>query len=160
MPPHILSVGAAYYAAEARQSSASTREMLERRIPEPIRYSDGNSVTVMNAFGNPMPFPLEICVSSDVRLQVCIIRHPQCWRVKAETPWFVNNLFQGEIRGRPRQGPQIQHFNQGWKVARSGQWLEFSCEDGVGACYEHDRGEGGAIRGKGSGPEEYMSTLL
>ena len=43
-------------------------EMLEKRIPEPIRYGDGNSVTVINAFGNPMPFPLEICVSPDVRL--------------------------------------------------------------------------------------------
>ena len=68
MPPHILSMGAAYYAAEARQSSASTREILEKRLPKPVRYGDGNSVTVINAFGNSMPFPLEICVSPDVRL--------------------------------------------------------------------------------------------
>ena len=73
MPPHILSVGAAYYAAEARQSIASTREMLEKRLPQPIRYGDGNSVTVINALGNPMLFPLEICVSPDVRLCVLYV---------------------------------------------------------------------------------------
>jgi hypothetical protein len=60
----------AYYAEEARQNSALTREMilaLGQRLPEPIRYGDGNSVTVINAFGNPMTFPLEICFSPDVR---------------------------------------------------------------------------------------------
>ena len=60
-------MGAAYYAAEARQSSASAREMLEKRMPERIGYGDGNSVTVINAFGNPMTFPLELCFSPDVR---------------------------------------------------------------------------------------------
>ena len=63
-------MGVAYYADEAKQSSALTREMilaLEKRLPEPIRYGDGNSVTVINAFGNPMTFPLELCFSPDVR---------------------------------------------------------------------------------------------
>ena len=41
-------MGDAYYAAETRQSSASTREMLEKRFSEPIRYGDGNSVTVIS----------------------------------------------------------------------------------------------------------------
>ena len=63
-------MGVAYYADEARQNSALTREMildLQKRLPEPIRYGDGNSVTVINAFGNPVKFPLELCFSSDVR---------------------------------------------------------------------------------------------
>ena len=78
-------MGLAYYADEARQDSASTREMvlaleeqfkrltlekklaLEKQLPEPIRYGDGNSMTVINAFANPMRFPLEICGSQDVR---------------------------------------------------------------------------------------------
>ena len=62
-------MGVAYYAEEARQSSAWTREMIlsfEKRLPEPIGYGDGNSVTVINAFGNPMTFPLELCFSPDV----------------------------------------------------------------------------------------------
>jgi hypothetical protein len=61
---------AAYYADETRQSSASTRERLlalEKRLPETIQYNDGNSVTVINAFGNPMRLPLELCFSPDVR---------------------------------------------------------------------------------------------
>ena len=52
------------------QSSALTRERLlalEKRLPEPIRFGDGNSVTVINAFGNPMRFSLELCCSPDVR---------------------------------------------------------------------------------------------
>ena len=76
-------MGLAYYADEARQDSALTREMilalekrlalekqleLEKQLPEPVRYGDGNSVTVINAFANPMRFPLEICDSPDVRL--------------------------------------------------------------------------------------------
>ena len=61
-------MGVAYYAAEARQGLASTREMLEKRLLETIRYGDGNSVTVINAFGNPMTFPLELCFSPDVRI--------------------------------------------------------------------------------------------
>ena len=63
-------MGVASYADEARQSSASIREMIlamEKRLPESIRYGDGNSVTVINAFGNPMRFPLELCFSPDVR---------------------------------------------------------------------------------------------
>ena len=63
-------MGSAYYADEARQSSASTREMimaLEKRLPEPIRYSTGNSLTLINAFGKPMTLPLELCFSQDVR---------------------------------------------------------------------------------------------
>jgi hypothetical protein len=63
-------MGFAYYADEARQSSALTREMilaLEKRLPEPMQYGDENSVTVINAFGNPMRFPLEVCFSPDVR---------------------------------------------------------------------------------------------
>ena len=65
-----LRIGIASYADEARQSSASTREgllALEKRLPQIIRYSDANSVTVINAFGNPMTFPLELCFSPDVR---------------------------------------------------------------------------------------------
>ena len=61
-------IGVASYADEAKQSSASTRERLlalEKRLPEPIRYDDGNSVTVINAFGNPVTFPLEFCFSPD-----------------------------------------------------------------------------------------------
>ena len=63
-------MGVAFYADEARQSSALTRERLlalEKRLPETIRYGDGNSVTLINAFGNPMTFPLELCFSPDVR---------------------------------------------------------------------------------------------
>ena len=47
-----------------------TREIilaLEKRLPETIGYGDGNSVTVINAFGRPMTFPLELCFSPDVR---------------------------------------------------------------------------------------------
>ena len=64
-------MGIAYYSDEAKQNSALTRQMilaLEKRLPEPIQYGDGNSVTVINAFGNPMTFPLELCFSPDVRL--------------------------------------------------------------------------------------------
>ena len=60
----------AYYADESRQSSASIREMvlaLKKQLPPHIGYGDGNSVTVINAFGNPMTFPLELCFSPDVR---------------------------------------------------------------------------------------------
>jgi hypothetical protein len=60
-------MGVAYYAEEARQN---TREMilaLHQRLPEHIQYGEGNSVTVINAFGNPMMFPLELCFSPDVR---------------------------------------------------------------------------------------------
>jgi hypothetical protein len=62
-------MGVTFYADEARQSSASTREILMtmKRLPESIRYGDGNSVTVINAFGNPMVFPLEIFFSWHVR---------------------------------------------------------------------------------------------
>ena len=66
-----FSIGVASYADEARQSSALTRERildLEKRLPDPIRYGDGNSVTVINAFGKPMTFPLELCFSPDVCL--------------------------------------------------------------------------------------------
>ena len=62
-------MGVASYADEAKQSSASTRERLlalEKRLPESIRYGDGNSVTLINAFGNFMVFPLELCFSPDV----------------------------------------------------------------------------------------------
>ena len=62
-------MGVAYYAEEARQGSALTREMimaLEKRLSEPIRYGVGNSVTVINAFGNPIMFSLELCFSPDV----------------------------------------------------------------------------------------------
>ena len=67
---HNNSIGAASYADEARQSSASTREILlalTERLPEHIGYGDANSVTVINAFGNPMTFPLELCFSQNVR---------------------------------------------------------------------------------------------
>ena len=60
----------AYYADESRQSSASIREMvlaLKKQLPPHIGYGDGNSVTVINAFGNPMTFPLEVCFSPEVR---------------------------------------------------------------------------------------------
>ena len=63
-------MGVAYYADEAKQSTASTREMimaLEKRLPESIRYGDGNSMTLINAFGKPMTLPLELCFSPDVR---------------------------------------------------------------------------------------------
>ena len=69
MPPYNLSIGVASCAEEVRQGSASIGEMklaLER-LPEPIRYGDGNSVTVINAFREPMRFPLELCYSPDVR---------------------------------------------------------------------------------------------
>jgi hypothetical protein len=67
---YYLSIGVASYADEAKQSSALTRQRLlalEKRLPETIGYGDGNSVTVINAFGNPMTFPLELCLSPDVR---------------------------------------------------------------------------------------------
>ena len=40
---------------------------MEKRLPESIRYGDGNSVTVINAFGKRMTLPLELCFSPDVR---------------------------------------------------------------------------------------------
>ena len=70
IPPYDLSMSIAYYADESRQSSASIREMilaLKKQLPPHIGYGDGNSVTVINAFGNPITFPLELCFSPDVR---------------------------------------------------------------------------------------------
>jgi hypothetical protein len=67
---YYLSIGVASYADEAKQSSALTRQRLlalEKRLPETIGYGDGNSVTVINAFGSSMTFPLELCLSPDVR---------------------------------------------------------------------------------------------
>jgi hypothetical protein len=68
-PPFQLRMGVAFYAEEARQSSASTREILLalKQLSEPVRYGDGNSMTVINAFGNPITFPMELCFSPDVR---------------------------------------------------------------------------------------------
>jgi hypothetical protein len=74
---YYLSIGVASYADEAKQSSALTRQRLlalEKRLPETIGYGDGNSVTVINAFGKPMTFPLELCLSPDVR-DLCITHH-------------------------------------------------------------------------------------
>ncbi|KAF8811589.1 hypothetical protein BYT27DRAFT_7089287 [Phlegmacium glaucopus] len=64
----LMIIVAASYADETRQSLASTKEELlaiQKRLPRSIGYGDGNSVTVINAFGNPMTFPLEFCFSPD-----------------------------------------------------------------------------------------------
>ena len=114
------SIGFASYAEESRRSIASTMEILLalKKLPEPIRYGVGNSLTVINAFGNPMTFPLELCFSPDVCPLYFTLS--SVLMGKAEAPRFADDLFQGEIRGRPRQGPQIHHFNKGWKVNSSG----------------------------------------
>jgi hypothetical protein len=73
---YYLSIEVASYAEEARQSSACTREILLalKQLPEPVRYGDENSFTLINAFGTPVKFPLELCFSRDVR-DLCITLH-------------------------------------------------------------------------------------
>jgi hypothetical protein len=70
-------MGVAFCADEARQSSALTRELLLtlKQLPETVPYGDGNSVTVINAFGHPMTFPMELCFSPDVRALCITLRH-------------------------------------------------------------------------------------
>ena len=92
-------------------------------------------------------------------LNITLRRQYRDWRVKAETPWFVIDLFQGKMRWRPRQGPRIRYFNQGWKIVRWSLLLELGCQEGEGARYEHDHGEVSTRRGEESGSEEYLPKL-
>jgi hypothetical protein len=67
-------MGVASSADEAGQSSASTRQRLldlKKRLPKPIGYDDGNSVTLINTYGSPMTFPLELCLYPELRA-LCI----------------------------------------------------------------------------------------
>jgi hypothetical protein len=61
----------AFYADETRQGSASTGEALlalQKRLPRSVAYGDGNSIVLVDAFGERVTFPWELGCSQDVRL--------------------------------------------------------------------------------------------
>jgi hypothetical protein len=58
---------AGFYADETRQISASVNEVLalQKRLPRSLGYGDGNSVTLINPFGERLSFSWEYCYSQD-----------------------------------------------------------------------------------------------